>query len=500
MKGEQSYFFAPLLLLSPSMYFSTERGRERRYDAFDDEKHAVSRKVECDLNRSGCGQCVRSLRVCSGYRDVAQLRIQDETSCVKEKAVSQQTTLSISASPSLEINYQARNVFFLHYVSGFSKAFDVLGLLYTHSSHDPYLHTCVETASLAYFSFQNESSEAQALARLQYTRALQQLNAALRIPSVALRDSTLLAVLLLDLSEKILDHDPGSLDSWMGHINGALALMKLRGHDSLHEYISRRLSARLGLVILTSCVTAGVPVPSALMRLRQDLEPYIDPSDPKWQLMGLVAEYTQLQPFHRKEHLPVSAFSSKVFNLDARLHKLALEMPSAWQPKTTDYPAACDETLESHFDVYPDHFAAQTWNVLRVMRILLNVSPSSQENKITKASAVAVPDFNQTTVDGLAKDICASVPRLLRHQAAEHGRFSGPTRCRIYTLIFPLYVAAMYAAPSTLIKPWVMTQLLYMSEVGGIRQARDVARVLAKDDGTSPWLIYASLGSYAFAA
>ncbi|KAL8953112.1 MAG: hypothetical protein Q9222_000995 [Ikaeria aurantiellina] len=279
-----------------------------------------------------------------------------------------------------------------------------------------------------------------------------------------------------------------------------MALMKLRGHGSFHEYISRRLSARLSLVILTSCVTADLPVPSALIRLRYDLEPYIDPSDPKWQLMGLVAEYTQLQGSCQKDHLPRSPFASRIAHLDARLRRLALEMPSTWQPETTEVAQACDEALETHFDVYPDHFVSQTWNVLRVMRILLNVAPSSQGTLATESSAVGIPKINSTIVDSLATDICASVPHLLRRQAGKYRRFPGPEKCRIYTLIFPLYVAAIYASPSTLIKPWVVKQLSYMSEVVGIRQARDVANILTRNDGTSPWLIYASLGSYAFAA
>lgn len=128
---------------------------------------------------------------------------------------------TIRKAPDVAINDRARNAFFSHYVVGFSKVFDVLGSFYRRPGHN--IQT---TASPAFFSFRFDSIEAQLMARAQYLRALPLVNSALKSPESA----TLLAVLLLDLFEKILHN------SWMSHVNGALALVKLRGHAKLRQY------------------------------------------------------------------------------------------------------------------------------------------------------------------------------------------------------------------------------------------------------------------------
>lgn len=59
-------FFQAVLLFSPS----------------------VSDRWQCDLSKPSCGQCSRSGRQCTGYRDHIQLRFRDESQSVVEKAQS----------------------------------------------------------------------------------------------------------------------------------------------------------------------------------------------------------------------------------------------------------------------------------------------------------------------------------------------------------------------------------------------------------------------------
>ena len=81
----------------------------------------------------------------------------------------------------------------------------------------------------------------------------------------------------------------------MSHINGALALVDLREEPPQQDYTGIRLSARLSTNLLISCVSAKSPVPPALVKLRSDLEPFLNKEDPKWQLSGLVVKYADLK-------------------------------------------------------------------------------------------------------------------------------------------------------------------------------------------------------------
>ncbi len=105
---------------------------------------------------------------------------------------------------------------------------------------------------------------------------------ALKTPESATSDSTLLAVLLLDLYEKITNSNPRSSDLWMSHVKGALALVRLRDVTQFRDYIGLRLSVRLSINAVISCVAANPPVPAALTKLRSDLEPFLNKNDPKW--------------------------------------------------------------------------------------------------------------------------------------------------------------------------------------------------------------------------
>ncbi len=158
--------------------------------------------------------------MCSGYRDTQQLRIQDESQTTKQKALTRRSRM-IPQTVTSTIEYRARNAFFSHYVSGFSKTYDILDSLYEQSSLDRHLSASVDAVSLAFFSSQFDCTKASHFAREKYSYALPLLNNALRSPETATSDSTLLAVLLLDLFEKFTNNNPRSTDSWMSHVNGA---------------------------------------------------------------------------------------------------------------------------------------------------------------------------------------------------------------------------------------------------------------------------------------
>ncbi|KAL9583099.1 MAG: hypothetical protein Q9203_005220 [Teloschistes exilis] len=467
--------------------------------------HCRRRKLRCDLEPSGCSQCSRASLVCQGYRDTNRLRIHDETTLVKHKVSSRQDK-SIVKAPSVAIEDQARSYFLYHYAIGFSKVFDVLALFDIQPHTDRHLYESVTAASLAFFSFQFDCDDARRMAAKHYLLALPMVNQALKAPQSVASDATLLAILMLDLFEKILHNDPGSTESRMSHVNGALALVKLRGHDRFQQYISLRLSARLSTSLLISCVAAGAPVPPGLVQLRTELEQFLDKSDPKWQLTGLAIEFVNLQSRIRGGSLPRSDAISELSQLDSKLVRLAETMPRTWHFDRVLLAEPSERALEMHFDVYPNHAVTQATNVLRIKRILVNNALRSecagQSTKTHQTIFGCKPcDMLTHNVDELAKDICASTAQFTGLSKSPVSRTYGAAdKACCFTLLFPMYVAAVYASSSTMIRPWVMKQLSFLCEFVGIRQAKDVAGILEKDADINPWGVYTMLGSYAFAA
>lgn len=67
------------------------------------------------------------------------------------------------------------------------------------------------------------------MARKSYGHALRLTNAALRDPDQALKDTTMLSVLVLGLFETGIDRSTRGVKAWQQHINGAAALARMRG-------------------------------------------------------------------------------------------------------------------------------------------------------------------------------------------------------------------------------------------------------------------------------
>ena len=444
--------------------------------------------------------------MCSDYRDTEQLRVQNETHRTKQKALSR-ALIPVPRTLGAPIDDRARNAFFSHYVSGFSKTYDVLESLYQWSAPDKPLNASVDAVSLAFLAFQSDCTQASHLSRDKYLSALPLLNKALSAPESAASDSTLLAVLLLDLYEKITNNNPRSIGSWMSHINGALALVDMRKEPLLQDYNGIRLSARLSTNLLISCVSANSPVPPALVKLRADLEPFVNIDDPKWRISGLVVKYANLKGAIQDGCLHSSDVIARATDLDCEFMLLAKYMPSSWQYNTIHLDEASDQVFDLHYDTYPDHMIAQGWNVLRVMRMLLNdmirVEYASKGTKsFNNTSSYRSSTILTGCINDIAKEICASVPQFTNYRKTK-ARVKGhctTQKLRCYTLLFPLYVAGLHASAATRIKSWIINQLRYMSKEMGIRNASVIADFLERDEGICPWDVYAVLGSYAFAA
>ncbi|KAL6719982.1 hypothetical protein ACLMJK_001903 [Lecanora helva] len=377
----------------------------------------------------------------------------------------------------------------------------------THSSFESHLVVSVDAVGLAFLTFQSSYSQVPQAARAKYLDALSLLKHELVSPSSSLSDATLLTVLLLDLFEKINGNNPQSTEGWMSHVDGALALMRLRGQENVRNHTALRLSMRLSTNLIISSLAANHRVPLEVIRLRAEVEPFINADDPKWRLSGLTVKYANLRGSMQEGSLSDADILTQSKDLDMEFVLLAKSVPPSWMYQSV-YPAKVSERFfESHYDTYRDHLVTQTWNVLRAMRIFLNdtLRTSSQRNSAAFCELdpnIPSEEYSSAIIDTMAKEICATTAQYTTCTEAKSKSIEIPAveTLRCYTIIFPLYTAGLYASEQTGIKPWVVKELRFMGNGIGIRNANLVADVLERGDGTSPWSVYAMTGSYAFAA
>lgn len=406
----------------------------------------------------------------------------------------------------LSIQQKSRGAFLSHYVHGASGSYDVIALLDKVSPLDNHLDASINAVSLAFFHFRFFSLKASDLAKETYLAALRLVNTALQDAMTSASDSTLLAVLLLDLFEKITNSNPKSSVSWMTHVNGALALVKLRDSIQFQTYIGRRLSFRLSTSLLISCVAASARVPPALRNLRTELEHYVNVEDPKWKVTGLSMKTAEFNAALQEGILSNNEIVLQAEKLDNDFSSLSANMPTTWLSQRKYLQKPSQRVFGQFYDLYPDYFTTQTRNVIRMTRLMLNdqirtvyKKQSLESDTMTETMQLS---FIERIMDDLAREICASGPQFTgTDDSGTHKTVEDPVQKFLcYTIIFPFYVAALYASTGSMIKPWVLNQLRYISKQIGIRHAGTVADILEEEEPKEPWAVYAILGSYAFAA
>jgi hypothetical protein len=332
-----------------------------------------------------------------------------------------------------------------------------------------------------------------------------------------MKKSTLNAALLLDLFEKIdtrsIVAQTGGVDSHRAHVNGALALVQLRGLSNFTDESSLNTLSRLIMNCTISCVSREETVPEGIREVRRHMSRFVDVMDAKWRLGDLTIEATDLIAKTRDHTLSSQERERKCMELDTKFALLA-EDSLYCKRVFVQEDMRSDRYLDGWYDLYPDQTATQMWNVLRLSRIILceGIVKTYQFRK-DKESTIEISAL--TTIHQMTHDICASVPQMTDCSFAalyktRLGTGGGNSHehtpnhyLDVYILIFGLYVAAWAENCRPKAREWIERQLEYMAEHFGIREAKEVREVLRRGYGAvgvSPWDVYRLLGSYAFAS
>ncbi|KAF3765668.1 hypothetical protein M406DRAFT_217855, partial [Cryphonectria parasitica EP155] len=215
------------------------------------------RRVKCDETRPHCLKCKKAKRECPGYRDPFEINLRDETQSTirrakaaaeaqsgtrgartRRKGTAARHPSSPPVLPGLQtpLDEQATCFFLSNFVLCPSSVQDsclfnfVLKILEWDNLKDtpfPMAFTAVSIASLA---GRPNSRHLFPRSRIYYSTALVQLQEAIKDKDRAKKDTSLAAAILLSFYEG-LTCDDGDMKGWSNHLDGAKALLRIRGKD-----------------------------------------------------------------------------------------------------------------------------------------------------------------------------------------------------------------------------------------------------------------------------
>ena len=308
----------------------------------------------------------------------------------------------------------------------------------------------VLAASLASFSLHVGSSQLMDSARMHYSKALTQTNAALASPNTAILDSSLISVLTLGLYEATAFSSRRSHASWITHTLGAVQLIQLRGTKQLKTALGTRLFLQTCNNIRSNCIQGAAPLPDEFLRFWKQAKPFLDPTIPLARAQALMDNVISLRVQLRNELGPqeIPELIHETLQLDTDDQILMDMLPDSWCYHLMPLHKTPSWAYQGLAHTYPDHRIARHWNMLRITRLFANevvwhlaehvrrakqqpnVSPRFRDIDASALQATALSNRIQVITD-----IFACAPHFLD----ESGKNFGPAA---RFLIWPLTIVA----------------------------------------------------------
>ncbi|KAG9679111.1 hypothetical protein KCU99_g8646, partial [Aureobasidium melanogenum] len=369
----------------------------------EDPRSGVASVVyDCDLRPGSCSRCKNANRLCPGYPDQNELRICDQSSETMIKAQAQKTVvvkiassstrpavphgtrlssqsgnlntaINIRASSSIGDDDQCLAFFFHNYVVNnkkFHPSISVVG--------NKHLFASIKALSIAGLSKYHSDTRLSHLARHQYVQALQLTNTALSDPQSAMRDETLLAIVVLTSYETLTGGLNRSLEAWVQHINGATTLLRLRGIDGIKHTDGRILTMHVIAFINIACLLNDLPIPPFIYDLQSRIFEFLyRPESPAARYQQVSLQFADFNHAFR-HHLfstPEDVIA-RATGIEAEMTAALVDMPIHWKAETLP-PARMpdDKTLKGgvpNFELqYKDQATSYVWNSFYSSRILL---------------------------------------------------------------------------------------------------------------------------------
>lgn len=250
--------------------------------------------------------------------------------------------------------------------------FEWLTELLAQPNVDEVVRSSFDAVSLAALGNSRKSEAIMAKAQNAYVNALRMTNAALTRKDSAVKDSTLIAVILLGMYENMVFESKDSIQAWQKHVTGACAVIKMRGTEQLLSSVGRRIFHQFYGTVLLVALESGSEVNEGMQKLYEILTPTSDYAvhGRQWttRLVGAMHEAINLNQDKIKN--PVDAVNIAL-NLDRELDQIKALMPDVWNYETIYLESPPDYMFGNKYHIYTDPWIAIMWNNVRSCRMYL---------------------------------------------------------------------------------------------------------------------------------
>ncbi|OHF00601.1 hypothetical protein CORC01_04140 [Colletotrichum orchidophilum] len=210
--------------------------------------------------------------------------------------------------------------------------------------------------------------------RQSYGAALQMTNDALRDPVEAVKDTTMLSILVLGTYEMLSGRTNQTVRAWQNHLNGASALAKMRGLSQFRTRAGARMFMMLTQIVLINCMQRDMPMPQSLIDLRNQLGMLSGGTDPGWRLSGPIYKVMQLRYEINSGKLNQTAdVINQLSKVDQDFADIIADLPETWKYRSVKLATAHPAVFDGHrCDVYATLGLASTWNGVRSIRMMVH--------------------------------------------------------------------------------------------------------------------------------
>lgn len=266
------------------------------------------------------------------------------------------------------------------------------------------------------------SPEAADAARKAYGTALRLTNQALRDPDEAVKDTTMLAILILSLFEMMTETTPKTLQAWQEHVNGATALAKMRGVEQFKTPGGTKMFLMLCQKVMISCIQREIPMPQTLIDLRNELAKVLNSDDPTWQIPEPIYKVLQARYDIKTGSLTdPETIVTRLLAIEDDFESILSRFPKEWNYRTIQVTKRHPAIHRGLCHVYPSLFLASIWNGVRTCRILVLETVLSQLHAAFQgardAAALATSRYAEVyersrgKLEQMVEAIIASVPQ-----------------------------------------------------------------------------------------
>ncbi|KAF2848237.1 hypothetical protein T440DRAFT_481074 [Plenodomus tracheiphilus IPT5] len=374
--------------------------------------------------------------------------------------------------------------------------------LYNRARPSSVLHLATTAVALATCGQYPGRQELLREAVLTYGRAIKKLNDDLKDPIMSKSDETVLAILMFSLYETIMSTDD-TITAWGNHVDGAVALTKLRGTAQFADPMSHAIFRAVRTMMITSCVQRSKPVDSF-------------PSDAGWMGSGTLSEENAANrltlicidlpnlraranlltttPYTPAEASEVAQILSFAQMVDGNLEEWYRTLPPEWKHRIIGVvseriePAdlALAEKWPGEQHVYHDVPLASIMNDYRVCRIFcrrvimacvewLSLGSGDDEERWTDEEGAR--EHSIWVIQQMVDEISACVPFHMSYELQPVAKEMGQEQNAAeafggYTLVWPLYVAANAETVPQEQRDWLFGRLSVIGTKFGLSSAQ----------------------------